>query len=155
MKLAIVQIRGAMLMNQRFLNTLQSLKLIRKNSCVVVDDSKVSVGMIAALKDYVTWGEIDEETFTLLLEKRGRLAANTPLTAQFLKDKTKLDFNGFAKSFMTGKSKISDVPSMKPFFRLKPPTGGLDKGGIKKQYSLGGALGYRGKAINDLIRRML
>ncbi len=43
----------------------------------------------------------------------------------------------------------------KKFFRLAPPIGGFERKGIKKPYSVGGALGYRGEAINDLIKRML
>ena len=45
------------------------------------------------------------------------------------------------------------IPGLKPFFRLHPPRGGLRS--VKKPFTLGGDLGYRGPAINDLIRRML
>lgn len=40
-------------------------------------------------------------------------------------------------------------------FRLHPPRGGYERKGIKVPFSLGGALGYRGAAINNLITRML
>ena len=43
----------------------------------------------------------------------------------------------------------------KKFYRLAPPIGGFERKGIKKPYTIGGALGYRGEAINDLIERML
>jgi len=43
---------------------------------------------------------------------------------------------------------------VKPVFRLHPPRGGF-KGSIRKPYGAGGELGYRGAAINELIRRML
>lgn len=41
------------------------------------------------------------------------------------------------------------------FFRLHPPRGGFERKGIKVPFSRGGAYGYRGKEINELIRRML
>ena len=43
----------------------------------------------------------------------------------------------------------------KPFFRLCPPRGGFERKGIKRSFGSGGALGYRGSAINELIMRMI
>ena len=42
---------------------------------------------------------------------------------------------------------------IKPVFRLHPPIKGYE--GNKRSWKNGGALGYRGDAINDLIARML
>ena len=155
MKLAIVQIRGTIGVDRRHKDTLKFLKLVKKNSCVVVDDNRNYLGMLILLKDYITWGGIDEQTFRLLLEKRGKIVGNNPLTENYLKDKIKFSFDEFTKNFFSGKVKIKDVAGLKPFFRLKPPSGGFDRGGIKKQFSMGGALGYRGDNINNLIRRMV
>ncbi len=44
---------------------------------------------------------------------------------------------------------------LKPYYQLQPPRGGFERKGIKKPYSVGGALGNRKKAINELIRKML
>lgn len=44
---------------------------------------------------------------------------------------------------------------LKPFFRLAPPRGGFERKGIKKSFKQGGALGYRGKEIGKLIKKML
>ncbi len=38
---------------------------------------------------------------------------------------------------------------------LHPPRGGFERGGIKKNYSIGGALGYRGENITVLIDKMI
>ena len=43
----------------------------------------------------------------------------------------------------------------KGFFRLHPPRKGFERKGIKRPFTVGGALGYRGKKINELIKRML
>jgi len=61
----------------------------------------------------------------------------------------------FSKSLIEGKSKISDVDGLKKFFKLHPPRGGFERMGIKKPYTVGGVLGYRGDKINLLIKKML
>lgn len=40
-------------------------------------------------------------------------------------------------------------------YSLHPPQGGFERKGIKVPFNVGGALGYRGDKINDLIKRML
>jgi len=45
--------------------------------------------------------------------------------------------------------------SPKKFFRLHPPRKGFERKGTKRSYSEGGAYGYRGAKINELIMRML
>ena len=54
-------------------------ELTRKNCCIVVDNNPTYLGMLVKLRDYVTWGEIDQETFKLLLKERGRLSGNKAL----------------------------------------------------------------------------
>lgn len=43
----------------------------------------------------------------------------------------------------------------KKFFRLNSPRKGFGRKGIKTPFTMGGALGCRGKEINDLIKRMI
>ena len=155
MKFAVIQIRGTIHVAEKIIDTLNMLRLTRKNSCTIVEGTPENLGMIIKIKDLVTWGEINNETFRMLIEKRRRLPANKQLTEEYLKEKTKMNFDLFTKSFMEGKIKLKEVPGLKPYFRLKPPTGGFDKNGIKTPYSLGGALGYRKDDINNLIRRMI
>lgn len=51
------------------------------------------------------------------------------------------------------RAKAKDAKAMS--FRLNPPSKGYGRKGIKIAFSQGGALGYRGEKINDLIKRML
>lgn len=44
---------------------------------------------------------------------------------------------------------------LKKFFSLNPPRGGFERKGIKNPFNSGGALGYRGMKMNELIRRMI
>ena len=154
-RVAIIRIRGNTGLKKGVRDTLNMLRLYKKNTCVVITNTPQNVGMLIKIKDYITWGEIDEATFKLLLEKRGKLAGKAPLTESYLKEKTKLDLTAFIKEFIACKKELKDVPGLKLFFKLKPPEKGFERGGIKTPFSMGGVLGYRKAAINDLIQRMV
>ena len=155
MKIAIVQVRGVVGLSKKIKDTFRILKLPKKHSCVIIDATSSTKGMLIFLKDYITWGEIDQATIKILLEKRGKLAGNILLTEAYLKEKIKMNYDEFSKTLFEGKHTLRDVPGLKPYFRLKPPTKGFERGGIKVPYSMGGALGYRKEHINELIRRMI
>jgi large subunit ribosomal protein L30 len=124
MRVALVRIRGKIRVNERILATMDLLHLHRQNYCAVHERTPVITGMVELIKDYVTWGEIDDETYKLLCDKRGEPDPKDP-------------------------------KKQKVFFRLNPPRGGFERKGIKKGYRQGGALGYRGKDINALLKRMI
>ncbi len=156
MRIAIIQVRGILGSRRKVRDTLKLLNLTRKNSCSIISSTnKAAVGMLNVIKDYVTWGEIDKETFVELLKKRGRLPGKQKLSEEYLNEKTKMDFDKFGEAFIAMKKELKEVPGLKLSFRLKPPVKGFERGGIKKPYSLGGVLGYRKEKINDLIMRML
>ena len=71
-KLAVVLVRGMVKVTKSVKDTLIMLNLPRKNSCAVVEDNTINKGMIMKVKDYVTWGIINEETLKELQEKRGK-----------------------------------------------------------------------------------
>ena len=58
-----------------------------------------------------------------------------------------------SEAIVDSKIKYREIPDIKPLFRLNPPKGGYE--GIKRSFTNGGALGYRGKDINKLIGRMI
>jgi len=125
-KIVMVRIRGSIKLNKEIKDTLDMLRLYNQNYCVIIKISPSMIGMIKKVESYVTWGEIDEETLKMLKEKREKKAKN---------------------------KKGEEV--VKPFFRLNPPKKGFGRKGIKIPFKRGGALGYRGEKINDLIRRMI
>ena len=67
----------------------------------------------------------------------------------------KRQIKDFAKSVTSGESTVKDVPGLKRVFRLHPPRGPKGWGGIKRSFVVGGALGARGDAINNLVDRMI
>ena len=140
-KLAIVLVRGLVNVTKAVKDTLVMLNLRRKNHCVVIIDNSINYGMVKKVKDYITWGEIDQETFNELVDKKGEEYKGR------LKDsKSKYEYR---KVLEIGGKKY------KKYFRLNPPRKGFGRKGIKVSFNAGGVLGYRGDKINDLIKRML
>ena len=152
---AVVRIRGDVGVKKDIKDTLKMLKLYKKNTCIVVNNSSNLIGMLIKVKDYITWGDIDEKTFKELLEKRGRLPGKQKFTEAYLREKLKLNIDVFIKEFFECKKTLKDIPGFKPYFKLHPPRGGFERKGIKTPFSLGGVLGYRKEKMNDLVRKML
>ncbi len=154
---AIIRLRGKAGIDQEVEDTLRMLRLTRKHCCVIYPATREIEGMLMKVKDWVTWGEIDFETLIELLKNRGRIQGGKPLSNDYLKKVLGIEsIELFAKELMEGKMLIHklDEYGIKPVFRLHPPRKGF-KGSIKKPYKDGGELGYRGKDINDLIKRMI
>ena|SRR3989338_1291621 len=120
-KLAIIRLKGENKLNDRVEYALQTLKLYRRNGCSIVPNGPSFLGMVQKVKDFVTWGEIDEDTFKLLntLSEKGD------------------DKKGILH------------------FALNSPKKGFGRKGLKASFKKGGALGYRGKKINEIIKRMI
>ena len=152
-RLAVVRVRGRVGVPQEVENTLRMLKLTRVNHCVFVDDRPTYRGMLQKAKDYITWGEVTPEEVALILRSRGELAGGKRLTDAYVKEHTKFkSIDDFARAFVEFNAELSDIPRLKPVFRLHPPRKGYR--GIKRSFVEGGALGYRGEAMKELLRRM-
>jgi|SRR3989344_3631991 len=154
-KIAIIRIRGTQGLRSEARNTFKILRLYKKNYCTVIENTPDYIGMLNKIKDYATWGEIDEKTFKNLIEKRGKIMGDKRLTSDYLKQKTHLDFDAFTKEFFSSSKKLKDIPGLKCFFRLAPPLKGFERKGIKQPFSMGGVLGYRKEKINNLLERMI
>jgi len=153
-RLVVVRIRGTVGVRRDVEHTLKLLRLVRKFHAVIIDDRPDYMGMLQKVKDYVTWGEIDAETLAELLRKRGRLTGNKKLSEDIVKELGYESIEDFAKAVIEFKAELSDIPGLKPIFRLHPPKGGF-KRTTKKMYTDRGETGYRGKDINELLRRMI
>jgi len=76
--IAIIRLRGTDDVKGGIENTMRMLKLHKKHTCSVYPKTPVIMGMLEKCKDYVTYGEIDEETLKLLVEKRGMTKKGEP-----------------------------------------------------------------------------
>jgi len=151
---AVIRVRGQPDVNVNIRRTMELMNLTRVNHCVIVPEDDVTKGMLQKAKDYITWGEVNEVTLAEMIKVRGRLSGDDPVTDEYLAANT--EFGSIAemsKAIMNGGYKIKDIENVKAVFRLHPPAKGYE--GNKRSYRNGGALGYRGEAINDLIARML
>ncbi|MCD6572611.1 MAG: uL30 family ribosomal protein [Thermoplasmata archaeon] len=130
---AVIRIRGTIGARREIRDTLKMLNLLRINSCTIIPETPSYKGMLQKVKDYVTWGEASDETLALLLKRNG--VENVEEAIKKLKEGVKL----------------KDITN--PCIRLHPPRKGYKS--IKKPFSMGGSAGYRGDAINELVRRMI
>lgn len=154
MTYAVIRVRGQPDVNYNIEHTMGLLGLTRVNHCVVVPENASTEGMLQKVKDYCTWGEINEETLTAMIRVRGRLAGDKEITDDYLKEKSEFaSVEELSKAIIENDYKLRDIEEAKPVFRLHPPIKGFE--GNKRSYKNGGALGYRAEAINDLVNRML
>ncbi|MHB1435203.1 MAG: 50S ribosomal protein L30 [Thermoplasmata archaeon] len=153
MAFLVVRVRGGIHSGHEIQETLRFLHLTRANHATVVAEAAQVRGMLHKVQGYVTWGEAEPETVELLLAQRGEAVNGAALTdPKILEELVRLpSLSEVTRSVSEGG--LTRVAGIKPLFRLKAPKGGWKS--TKKPFSLGGALGYRGRAVNDLVRRMV
>ncbi len=151
---AVIRVRGRTGVRKDIRDTLKMLNLTRINHCVLVPNTPSYLGMLQKVKDYVTWGEINQEVLVKLIKTKGRLYGDRKISDNYIKENTGYEsIEKFSKAMLDGKALYKDIPHVKPIFRLHPPIHGWEK--TKRHHREGGALGYRGEKINDLIIKML
>ena len=129
----VVRIKGMIHANKEVKDTIHMLNLKKINSCTIIHNNENYRGMLQKIKDFVTWGEISDDTLKLLLQRAH--VDNIPESIEKLK-------KGAILKDITCSS-----------IGLPPPRKGYKS--IKKPYRLGGSAGYRGESINELIERMV
>ncbi|MCJ7562805.1 MAG: 50S ribosomal protein L30 [Thermoplasmata archaeon] len=151
---AVVRVRGHSRINHKVVETMEMLRLFRPNHCVLLSVNDCNKGMLQMVKDFVTWGEVSHETIARLLFHRGEVVGGDRLTDAFVKENsTYTSILSLAKAVEKGEAKLSDVKGLKPVLRMHPPRTGYK--GAKLQFANGGALGYRGAAMETLVDKML
>lgn len=144
--IAVIRIRGMANTPGNIKRTMHVLRLRKKYVCVLLDESKQTVGMLEKAKGEIAYGIIDKETLKQLILKRGRMPGDKPITL------SESQIDTFAENFIAGKAKLDDI-KIKPFFRLHPPRHGFKKS-IKLLWP-DGMLGNQGDKINETLGRML
>lgn len=148
---AVLRIRSPRSKSSGMEDTLDKLRISKVNHCTVVPEDDVHKGMLNKVKDIITWGELDKETLGKLIEYRSTLDSNVE---KAIKKQTSYEsIEDFAEGVLSGETSFDEIEGMKNLFRLHPPRGGYKS--VKKPYKTGGSLGYRSKAINELLQRML
>ena len=132
--IAVIRISGCVGVRREIVETLNRLRLRRKYSCIVFEQTKEKMGMVKKVKDFVAYGEINNETLQELIKKRGKKSEQVQKSS-------------------TSTQSVERGKKSKTFFRLHPPRGGIDS---KKHFGVRkGVLGNNREEINKLIKRML
>ena len=71
--ICVIRIHGQVKLRKPIVETLYRLRLRRKYSCIVIDKpSKEQLGMIKKVRDFVAFGEINDEPYKKLVKARGK-----------------------------------------------------------------------------------
>lgn len=132
--LAVIRVRGRVGVRRSINETLTRLNLSRVNNLALLYGTKSNIGMIRKCNDFVTYGELEKETLEKVLERK-KVNVN------------KEDLEGLIAGKKSART-VMNIP-----IRLHPPKHGYE--GIKRGFGAGGALGYRGEKINELLSRMV
>ncbi|MEM0165130.1 MAG: 50S ribosomal protein L30 [Saccharolobus sp.] len=154
--LAIVRIRGWAKAPWFINETLDMLRLRRTFNAMVYPKSKPILGMLYKVAPYITWGEIDADTLKSLLVSRLKTSKDDKISDNYIKSVLNVDnIDEMIKYLYDGKIYLHKLDSyFKLPITLHSPKGGF-KNSVKRPYKNKGEFGYRGNAINELIRRMI
>ncbi len=135
----VIRISGQVEISGKVEQTLHELRLRKKYSAVLLNETLLNLKLLQHLRNYVAYGRISEENLAKLIELRG----------QPLKKGAKIDASKILQHLG---SKTLDEFGLKPFFRLHPPRGGIES---KNHFGVGkGVLGDNKDKINKLVERM-
>lgn len=140
---AVIRIRGTVNISPKIATALTVMNLRRINNLSIWPENEHTKKMIKVVKDYTTYGKINDEILEELITKKAK-----PIVGG-----TKIDSKKVIQEFKKGK-KLKEL-GVKNCFRLSPPRKGFERKGIKVAYKIGGALGDRKEKINDLIKKMI
>jgi len=152
--LVVVKVRGTVRAQWETRETLDFLHLLHTNHAVLIDSRPAYKGMLQRGNSYVTYGEPTKETVAMMLQKRGRLAGDKKLTDEYITKVGYKSIDDLAEAIVNCKVQFQKLPDVQPLFKLHPPSKGY-KGKTKKGFKAGGEAGYRGEAINELVKRMI
>jgi|TARA_B100001013_G_scaffold340732_1_gene264318 large subunit ribosomal protein L30 len=149
----VVRISGQADVPYWAVTTMKLLKLEKKYRATIIPEKDNTTGMLRKIQHYVSWQEIDIETVKELLDKKARKSGYKKVTNE---DITSIGFTSIdelATSLAEGKTSLSKLKPLKPWFALAPPRHGF-KRSTKKLYGQKGVLGYN-KELSVIVKRMM
>ena len=149
----VVRIKGQADIPYWATTTLKLLKLDKKFRATILPAKENTLGMLKKIQHYISWQEIDVSTTKELLDKKGRKAGYKKITSEDLSEIGFKTMDELASSLTEGKSTLSKLKPLKPWFALAPPKHGF-KRSTKKLYGQKGVLGHN-KELNTIVRRMM
>ena len=133
--------------------TLNLLKLEKKYRATILPIKENTAGMLKKIQHYISWQEIDTKTTKELLDKKGRRTGYKKITAEDISKAGFKTIDDLASSLSEGKTSMTKIKPLKPWFALSPPKHGF-KRSTKRLYGQKGILGYN-KELSTLVKRMM
>ena len=133
--------------------TLNLLKLEKKYRAIILPVKENTEGMLRKVQHFVSWQEIDLPTTKELLDKKGRRAGYKKITSEDISKAGFKTIDELAISLSEGKTSMTKLKPLKPWFALSPPRQGF-KRSTKRLYGQKGILGHN-KELTTLVKRMM
>jgi large subunit ribosomal protein L30 len=133
--------------------TMNLLKLDKKYRAIVLPSHDNLLGMLKKIQHYVAWVELDTELAKELIEKKARKSGYQKVTAEDIKELGFASSDELATALSEGKTMLSKLKPLKPWFALAPPRHGF-KRSTKKLYGQKGVLG-KNKELGTIVRNMI
>jgi len=133
--------------------TLRLLKLEKKYRAIILPVKENTDGMLKKIQHFVSWQEVDLPTTKELLDKKGRRSGYKKITTEDISEAGFKTIDELATSLSEGKTNMTKLKPLKPWFALSPPRQGF-KRSTKRLYGQKGILGYN-KELTTLVRRMM
>ena len=149
----VVRIKGQVDVPHWAQTTLKLLKLEKKFRATILPAKENTLGMLNKVKHYVSWQEIDPILAKELLDKKGRKSGYQKITSEDIGEIGFKSMDDLATSLAEGKSTLSKLKPLKPWFALSPPRHGF-KRSTKRLYGQKGVLGQN-KELDNLVRNMI
>ena len=133
--------------------TLNLLKLEKKYRAIILPVKENTEGMLRKIQHFISWQEVDLPTTKELLDKKGRRAGYKKITAEDISEAGFKTIDELATSLSEGKTSMTKLKPLKPWFALSPPRKGF-KRSTKRLYGQKGILGHN-KELTTLVKRMM
>ena len=149
----VVRIKGQVDVPHWAKTTLKLLKLEKKFRATIIPAQENTLGMLNKVKHYVSWQEAEVSMAMELLDKKGRKSGYKKITEEDIKKIGFKNIEDLATSLAEGKTTMTKLKPLKPWFALAPPRHGFKKS-TKKLYTQKGILGPN-KELGNLVRNMI
>ena len=133
--------------------TLNLLKLEKKYRAIILPVKENTEGMLRKVQHFISWQEIDLPTTKELLDKKGRRSGYKKITPEDISKAGFKTIDELAISLSEGKTSMTKLKPLKPWFALSPPKQGF-KRSTKRLYGQKGILGHN-KELTTLVKRMM
>ncbi|KAF6243177.1 50S ribosomal protein L30 [Nitrosopumilus sp. b1] len=149
----VVRIKGQVDVPYWAEHTLKLLKLEKRYRATIIPAKENTLGMLNKVKHYVSWQEVDTGLAKELLDKKARKSGYKKITSEDLGEIGFKSIDELATSLAEGKTSLTKLKPLKPWFALAPPRHGFKKS-TKRMSGQKGVLGQNNE-LATIVRNMI